>query len=69
MSETQKQSVAQFFHEVTLCIRTKFGCGSSGTSLKAVANYLRDMGYDCSYEEGGIDDARLKKSFQMESLI
>lgn len=61
MSETQKQSVAQFFHEVTLCIQTKFGCGSSGTSLKAVANYLRDMCYDCSYEEGGIDDARLKK--------
>ena len=53
------QQIAQFFHEVALCCQVKFGCGASNSSLKSAYQYLRDLGYNCDYVEGGIDTQRL----------
>lgn len=59
MDETESKSVAQFFHEVSLCVQTKFGCGGSYTTLKAAYNYLKDLEYDCEYIEGKTNTNKL----------
>lgn len=47
--------VASFFHEVALGCQIKFDCDGSASHPKAIYNYLRDMGYDCTYAEGNLD--------------
>lgn len=52
---------ARFLHEIALCCQTYFTCDASSTSAKAAYYYLRDLTYDCSYAEGGIDVSRLRE--------
>ena len=55
MTESQKQQVASFCHEIALCCQIQFGATQSGAFIKAVYHYLTDMGYQCVYEEGAVN--------------
>lgn len=58
-STSYAKNVAQFLHEVALCCQTKFGCGGSGSYAKSAYQYLKDLGYDCTYSESEIDISKL----------
>lgn len=60
MNDAQAQTVAQFFHEVAICCQAEFGCNGSGSTIKAAYQYLKDLGYNCTYEEKEINVAKLK---------
>lgn len=60
MNDAQAQTVAQFFHEVAICCQVEFGCNGSGSTIKAAYQYLKDLGYNCTYEEKEINVAKLK---------
>ncbi len=51
---SQYTQIAHFFHEVALCCQIKFGCSGSGSTIKAAYQYLKDLGYSCTYYEGSI---------------
>lgn len=56
--------VAQFFHEIALCCETKFRCSGSAATPRAACNYLRDMGYNCIYSSGPLNQNQLKQDLQ-----
>ena len=56
--------VAQFFHEIALCCETDFGCSGSIATPRAAYNYLRDMGYSCTYATGAINQSLLRQDLQ-----
>lgn len=58
--------VAQFFHEIALCCETDFGCSGSSASPRAAYNYLRDMGYSCTYATGAINQTLLRNDLQSD---
>lgn len=43
---------ATFVHEVAAYCQVKFSCGSSSSDLKSGYQYLKDLGYTCTYEDG-----------------
>lgn len=45
--------LAHFLHEVAVNCQTKFACAGSGASPMAAYRYLNDLGYLCSYVNGG----------------
>lgn len=58
MTSDQKLQIAHFLQEIALNCQIKFDCDGSSTYAKPVYNYLTDLGYDCTYKEGAIDEAR-----------
>lgn len=55
MTAVQKVQIGHFFQEIGLNCQVKYGCDGSGTSVIAAYNYLKDLGFSCSYAEGMID--------------
>lgn len=64
MTTAQQQQISHYFYEVALCCQIKFECGGSGSSIKAAYQYFKDLGYKCSYKEGGIDCQQLISELQ-----
>lgn len=58
MTATQKEQVGHFLQEIALNCQMKFACEGSGTHAKPVYNYLTDLGYNCTYEEGNLNPAK-----------
>lgn len=58
----QYEQIAHFFHEVALCCQIKFGCSGSGSTLKAAYQYLKDLGYSCTYYQGSITPETVKSN-------
>ena len=59
MSSAEILQIARFFQEIALNCQVKFGCKGSGTTAKAAYNYLKDLGYDCTYDEGAINPIKV----------
>lgn len=55
MTAAQQVQIGHFFQEIGLNCQVKYGCDGSGTSSIAAYNYLKDLGFSCSYAEGMID--------------
>lgn len=64
MTENQKSQISHFFHEVALCCQVKFECGGSGSYVKSAYQYFKDLGFSCTYNEGGIDYQQLISELQ-----
>ncbi len=60
MTNEQAQAIGHFFHEIALCCQIKFNCGGSSGTVKAVYQYLKDIGYKCEYVEDGVDLGKLE---------
>jgi hypothetical protein len=58
-SASYAKNIAQFLHEVALCCQIKFGCGGSGSYVKSAYQYLKDLGYDCTYSESTLNINKL----------
>ena len=67
LDSTVQIHIAPFFHEVALCCQIQFR-HNSGTTLKSAYNYLEDLGYFCSFDEGGVDKAKLFKNITMHKI-
>lgn len=61
-SETIKNRVAAFVHEVAIGIQTQFGDKGAGSTLKSIQNYLEDLGYTCEIKRGNFDQNLLIQS-------
>jgi len=58
---SEKRQISAFVHEVALYCQVRFKCGGSSSTIKAAYHYLVDLGYNCQYIEGNIDNNRLQK--------
>lgn len=46
---------ATFVHEVAMYCQVKFTCEAGSSQLKDGYQYLKELGYTCTYKEGGLD--------------
>ena len=59
ISRTSTSSLAKqaatFVHEIAMYCQVDFECGGSHSQLKDGYQYLKELGYTCSYKESGLD--------------